>query len=98
MFLYKQTKSLTLPYEIMEKGISYNRKVVKRGKTGSQQVLGKDGEKYTATRSHGTGLVMTLPKEFDGPYAFLTSTGKESDTCGLKKVRLNVKRSIFVFV
>jgi len=67
-------------------------------KAGSQQVLGKDGEKSTATRSHGMGLVMTLPKEWEGPPAFSTSTGKESDTCGLKTVRVNVKRSISLFV
>ena len=67
-------------------------------KEGSQQVLGKDGEKSTATRSHGMGLVMTLPKEWEGPLAFSTSTGKESDTCGLNKVRVNMKRSIFLFV
>ena len=66
-------------------------------KEGSQQVLGKDGWKFTPTRSHGMGLMMTLPKEWDGPPAFSTSTGKESDTCGLKKVRVNVKWSIFFF-
>ena len=55
----------------MEKGISSNRKGEKKMvKSGSQQVLGKDGEKSTATRSHGMGLVMTLPKEWEGPPAF----------------------------
>ena len=36
----------------------------------------------------------TLPKEWNGPPAFSTVTGKESDTDGLKKVRVNVQRSI----
>ena len=51
-----------------------------------------------ATISPGIGLVMTLPNEWDGPPAFSTSTGKESDTCGFKKVRVNVKRSISLFL
>ena len=29
---------------------------------------------------------------------FSTSTGKESDTCGLNKVRVNLKRSIYSFL
>ena len=41
---------------------------------------------------------MTLPKEWDEPHAFSTSTGKELYTCVLKKVRVNVKRSIYLFV
>ena len=67
-------------------------------KAGSPQVIGTDEEKYTETRSHGLGLVMTLPKEWDGTPDFSTSTGKESYTCGLKKVRMNVKRSISSFL
>ena len=61
-------------------------------KVGSQQALVKDGEKYTETRSHGMGHLMILPKKWDGPPAFSTLTGKKSDTGGLKKVRVNVKR------
>ena len=61
-------------------------------------MIGKDGEKSTATRSHGMGLVITLPKEWYGPPTFSTSVGKKSDTCGLKKVRVNVKRPISSFV
>ena len=68
------------------------------GKAGSQQVLGKDGEKYTVTRSHGMGLMKTLTKEWDGPPDFSTSTGKESDTCGVEKVRVNAKWSIYLFL
>ena len=44
------------------------------------------------------GLVMTLSKEWHGAPVFSTSTWKESDTFGLKKVRVNVKRSISLFV
>ena len=61
-------------------------------------MLRKDGEKSTATRSHGTRLVTTLSKEWDKTPTFSTSTGKESDTCGLKKVRVNVKQSVSLFV
>ena len=68
------------------------------GKEGSQQVLGKDGGKSTETIIHVMGLMMTLPKEWDEPPTFSTSTGKESDTCVLKKVRVNVKQSISSFV
>ena len=81
-----------MPFERMEKGLFSSRKGEKMVKSGSQQVIGKYEEKYTATRIHGMGLVITLPKEWDGPPAFSTSTGKESDTCGLNKVRVNVKR------
>ena len=56
------------------------------GKAGSQQVLGKDREKSTATRSHGMGLVMTLPKEWDETPEFSNSTGKEYGNCSLKKL------------
>ena len=64
------------------------------GKVGSQQALGKDGEKSTSTRSHGMGQVITLPKEWYRPPAFSNLTEKGSDTGALKKVRVNVKRSI----
>ena len=66
----RQTNTPNLPYGRIEKGLSSNRKGKKTGKAGSQQVLGKDGDKYTTTRSHGMGLVMTLPKEWDGPPDF----------------------------
>ena len=42
--------------------------------------------------------MMTLPKEWGGPPAFSISTGKESDTCGLNKVRVSLKQSISSFV
>ena len=53
---------------------------------GYQQVLVKGRYKSKADRIHGMGIVMTLPKEWGGPPTFSTSTGKESDTYGLKKL------------
>ena len=63
-FLVQKNNTPTIPFESMEKGISSKRKGEKKmGKAGSQQILVKDGEKSTATRSHGMRLMMTLPKE-----------------------------------
>ena len=42
--------------------------------------------------------MMTLPKEWDGPPDFSTLTGNESDNGGLKKVTVNIKRSISLYV
>ena len=51
-------------------------------KVASQQSLGKDEEKSTASRIYGMGLMMILPKYWYGKPTFLTQTGKESDTDG----------------
>ena len=71
-----------------------NERVEKVEKVSFQQSLVKNKKNSTANRSHGRGLMMTLPEEWYALPDFSNVTGKESDTGGLDKVRANAKQSI----